>query len=161
MDLLTRVRAARNVHMFPYDRAPRRILEASKRNEFTGFLLDFGVTHQLDLATVDVNFFGSKTRFPAGPAQLALITGAPILVGHSWVAPDGKIHVHGTEPILVKRTGDRQQALQVAMQEIASRFEAFIRQYPEQWYMFRPMWQSPNPRRKWRMPRLLNAYRQS
>jgi lauroyl/myristoyl acyltransferase len=26
------------------------------------------------------------------------------------------------------------------MQQVADRFEKFIRQNPEQWYVFRPMW---------------------
>ncbi len=140
MDLLTRMREARNVHLFPYDRAPRKILEALKRSEMTGFLLDFGITHHLDIATVDVCFFGTTTPFPAGPAQLALLTGAPILVGHTRVMTDGVIHVYVTEPIVARRTGNRAEDTRVIMQEIANRFETFIRQHPEQWYMFRPMW---------------------
>ena len=140
MDFLTRMRGERRVYLFPYDQAPRKILQALKRNEMTGFLLDFGVTHHLDITTVTVSFFGTPTPFPAGPAQLALLTGAPIVVGHARVTPDGVIHGHATEPIIVKRTGNRQHDLQVTMQEIAHRFEQFIGLHPEQWYMFRPMW---------------------
>ncbi len=140
MDFLTRMREARNVHLFPYESAPRKILQALKRNEMTGFLLDFGVTHHLDITCVDVIFFGTRTPFPAGPAQLALLTGAPIVVGHAHVASDGKIHVHATEPIIARRSGNRQRDMQETMQEIGSRFEDFIRCHPEQWYMFRPMW---------------------
>lgn len=140
MDFLTRMRGERNVHLFPYDRAPRKILEALKRNEMTGFLLDFGITHHLDITTVTVNFFGTPTAFPAGPAQLSLLTGAPILVGCAYVLPDGRIRGQMTEPIVAVRTGDRCHDMQVIMQEIAHRFENFIRQHPEQWYVFRPMW---------------------
>lgn len=140
MDYLTRMRASRNVHLWPYDRAPRKIIEALKRNEMTGFLLDFGVTHHFDLTTVNVKFFGCATAFPAGPAQLALLTGAPIVVGHAHIAPDGRIHVYITEPISVERSKNRKKVQQVTMQEIATRLEAFIRQHPEQWYVFRPMW---------------------
>ncbi len=161
MDWLTRMRARRNVHLFPYDRAPRQLILALKRNEMTGFLLDFGVTHHLDLTTVDVNFFGTRTAFPAGPAQVALLTGAPILVGNARVAPNGKIHVHFTEPIMVQRTCDRKQVLQTVMQEIAVRFEEFIRQNPEQWYMFRPMWRGEMSRRKWRVPIPAGAWHDS
>ncbi len=142
MDFLTHMREARNVRLFPYDRAPRKIIEALRRNEMTGFLLDFGVTHHLDIPTVNVNFFGSSTAFPTGPAQLALLTGAPILVGHTVVIGDGKIYVHVTEPIIASRTGGRPQETQRIMQEVAARFEAFIRLHPEQWYMFRPMWRT-------------------
>jgi lauroyl/myristoyl acyltransferase len=154
MNLLTRMREARNVHLFPYDRAPRKILEALKRNEMTGFLLDFGITHHLDIATVDVCFFDTITPFPAGPAQLALLTGAPILVGHARVMADGTIHVYATPPIVAHKTGNRQEDTRVVMQEIADRFESFIRQYPEQWYMFRPMWEGKlNSRFKVKQPR--------
>ncbi len=154
MDLLTRMREARNVHLFPYDRAPRKILEALKRNEMTGFLLDFGITHHLDIATVDVRFFGTTTAFPAGPAQLALLTGAPILVGHAHVMDDGTIHVYGTAPIMPHKTGNRQEDTRMIMQEIADRFESFIRQHPEQWYMFRPMWNGKhNSRFKVKQPK--------
>ncbi|CAG0945575.1 Kdo2-lipid IVA lauroyltransferase [Anaerolineae bacterium] len=140
MDYLTNIRRARGVHLFPYDRAPRKIIEALKRNEMTTFLLDFGVTHHFDIATVPVEFFGTPTRFPSGPAQLSMLTGAPIVVGYTCVAPDEHIHVYLTLPIVIERNGDRQHVFQVTMQEIAQRFESFILQHPEQWYIFRPMW---------------------
>jgi lauroyl/myristoyl acyltransferase len=140
MDLLTNIRNKRKVHLFPYDRAPRKIIEALKRNEMTAFLLDFGVTHHFDVTTVPVSFFNTETNFPAGPAQLALLTGAPILVGHSRVAPNGQIDIYPTAPIMVCRTGNRHNDLQCTMQEVARRMEDFIRRHPEQWYMFRPMW---------------------
>jgi len=77
MDLLTRIRKERNVFLYPYESAPRKIIEALKRNEMTAFLLDFGVTHHFDIATVPVDFFDTETNLPAAPAQLALLTGAP------------------------------------------------------------------------------------
>ncbi len=140
MDYLTRMREARHVHLYPYDLAPRKILQALKRGEMTGFLLDFGVTHHLDITTVLVDFFGTPTPFPAGPAQVALITGSPIVVGFTYVQADGIIHAHATPPIRAVRTGNRRRDMQVIMQEIAARFEGFIRQHPDQWYIFRPMW---------------------
>lgn len=140
MDYLTHIRGARRVHMHPYDRAPRKIIEALKRNEMAAFLIDFGLTHHFDMRTVPVTFFGTQTNFPTGPAQIALSTGAPIVVGHARVSAGGHIDVHVTRPIFVQRTMDRRHALQVCMQEVACRMEEFIRAYPDQWYMFRPMW---------------------
>ncbi len=140
MDYLTEIRGRRGIYLFPYGRAPRKIIEALKRNEMTSFLIDFGVTHHFDIATVPVEFFGTPTRFAAGPAQLAMLTGAPIIVGDARVAEDGHIHIHTTPPIIVERNGDRQRVFQETMQEIARRMEEFIRQHPDQWYVFRPMW---------------------
>ncbi|MBI5305376.1 MAG: lysophospholipid acyltransferase family protein [Chloroflexi bacterium] len=140
MDYLTKIRAARGVHLFPYDSAPRKILQALKRNEMTAFLLDFGVTHHFDITTVPVTFFGASTDFPAGPAQMALLTGAAIIVGHVFVADDAHMYIHTNEPIVVKAIGERRQVMQMTMQQIARQMEVFIREHPEQWYVFRPMW---------------------
>ena len=37
---------------------------------------------------VEVDFFGGRTRMPAGPALLALRTGAPLYVASMWYEPD-------------------------------------------------------------------------
>jgi KDO2-lipid IV(A) lauroyltransferase len=140
MDYLTRIRSERKINMHPYDRAPRKIIEALKRNEMTAFLLDFGVTHHFDIHTVQVTFFDTPTNLPSGPAQLSMLTGAPILVGHAHVAKDGQIDVHTNPPLYVTRTGNKQKDMQEAMQEVARQMEIFIRAYPDQWYIFRPMW---------------------
>ncbi len=140
MEHLTQIRAKRGISLYPYDTAPRKILQALKRNEMTAFLLDFGITHHYDITTVPVDFFGVRTDFPAGPAQMALLTGAAILVGHAYVADDEHIYIHTTTPIFVQAKGDRREIMQATMQEIARRMEVFIREHPEQWYVFRPMW---------------------
>jgi KDO2-lipid IV(A) lauroyltransferase len=37
-------------------------------------------------------------------------------------------------------TGDSERDVQVLTQAIMDSHERFIRQFPDQWYMFRPMW---------------------
>ncbi len=140
MDLLTQIRGARHVNMYPYDRAPRRIIEALKRNEMAAFLIDFGITHHFDIHTVPVTFFGTQTNFPSGPAQLSILTGAPLIIGYGDVDADRHIHIHTHAPLHLTRTGNKQKDLQEGMQEVARRMEEFIRAHPDQWYMFRPMW---------------------
>lgn len=148
MELLTHIRRVRGVFLYPYDCAPRKIVQALKRNEMTAFLLDFGVTHHFDITTVPVRFFNTDTDFPSGPAQLALLTGAPILVGYACMLPDGYIEGEVTPPILVPRSENRHAVIQSTMQEIARRMEQFIRTHPEQWYIFRPMWKSDTSARR-------------
>jgi KDO2-lipid IV(A) lauroyltransferase len=140
MDYLTQIRDERHVHMNPYDRAPRKLIEALKHNEMSAFLMDFGVTHHFDMHTVPVTLFGAETDFPTGPAQLAMLTGAAIIVGHSHMDAKGHIDVYSNPALVIERTGDRQRDIQVTMQTIACRMEDFIRLSPEQWYIFRPMW---------------------
>jgi lauroyl/myristoyl acyltransferase len=153
MDYFTRIRGDRKVNMHPYDRAPRALIQALKRNEMCALLIDFGITHHFDMKTVPVRFFQTETDFPASPAQFALLTGAAIVVGHADIKADGHIEVDVTSPIVIERTKDRQHDIEVVMQEIATRMEAFIRAHPEQWYTFRPMWKE-NPSAKRKIPSL-------
>jgi KDO2-lipid IV(A) lauroyltransferase len=92
----------------------------------------------------DVEFFGERTTMPAGPATLALRTGAPILPtavyftgrvdGHfAWVRP----------PLSVERVEKRlRDDVQRITQDLASDLEVLIRRAPSQWHMFQPNWPS-------------------
>ncbi len=139
---LARVRSERGVDLIPYDRAPRKILEAIKRKEWIGFLIDFGVNDQKDIVNTEVLFFGAPTRFPASPAILAQRTGAPILVCHTCIDKD-RINCTIEPPIYVPKELPREEAARITMQQVAHHMEKFIRAHPEQWYMFRAMWPTP------------------
>ncbi len=144
---LARARSERGVDLIPYDQAPRKILEALKRKEWIGFLIDFGVNNHKDIATTEVMFFGAPTRFPASPAILAQRSGAPILVCHAFVDREGRIHSASEAPIYVPRSLPRDEAAHLAMQTVAQYMEKFIQQHPEQWYVFRAMWPEKRPHR--------------
>ncbi|MFZ2528789.1 MAG: phosphatidylinositol mannoside acyltransferase [Rhodococcus sp. (in: high G+C Gram-positive bacteria)] len=82
---------------------------------------------------VPVTFFGEPTRLPAGPAKLAIETGAALLPVHCWFTDDGwgfRIH----EEIDV--TG----GLPTATQALADRFAADIAEHPADWHMLQPLW---------------------
>jgi lauroyl/myristoyl acyltransferase len=142
---LARTRAERGVDLIPYDRAPRKIVEALRRKEWIGFLIDFGVNNQKDIATTEVMFFGAPTRFPASPAILARRSGVPIIVVHTFVDGDRRIQSWVEPPIYVPRSLPREQAAHDTMQIVAQHMEKFIRQHPEQWYVFRAMWPNASP----------------
>lgn len=142
---LARTRSERGVDLIPYDQASRKIVEALRRKEWIGFLIDFGVNNHKDIATTEVMFFGAPTRFPASPAILAQRSGAPILVAHSYVDPEGHIQSSAEPPIYVPRDLPRDSAAQLTMQQVAHHMEKFIREHPEQWYVFRAMWPNEAP----------------
>lgn len=153
---LAALRSANGVDLIPYDRAPRKILEAIRRNEIIGFLIDFGINAHKDINTVPVRFFGETTSFPSSPAILAQRYDAPLLVGFARIGRDGDIYVDVELPIYVPRAMPREQAERETMQLVAERFEKAIRNHPDQWYVFRPMWPSA-PRRSSRILRRLRA----
>ena len=84
---------------------------------------------------VEVDFFGEKALFPAGPAMLAVQTGAALMpvacsfVGESeWAA-----HVH--EEIPVPADGSRKEKAAAMTQALARVFEQAIIEHPQDWHM--------------------------
>ncbi|EID80891.1 MULTISPECIES: phosphatidylinositol mannoside acyltransferase [Rhodococcus] len=108
--------------------------------ELSARLRDNGIVCLLgerDLAKkgVPVTFFGEPTRMPAGPAKLAIDTGAPLLPVHCWFT-DGGWGFRIDPPI------DTTAGVAAATQTLADRFEANIAAHPEDWHMLQPLWLS-------------------
>lgn len=113
--------------------AVREIIQALSTNRMVGLVCD-----QEEGPGVEVSFFGRRAIVPAGPASLALKTGAALMPGYQYMTSSGRHHVH-IEPELSWPEGETKESL---MQRIVHRFEAFIRERPDQWYAFRPMFKS-------------------
>ncbi|WP_067479684.1 phosphatidylinositol mannoside acyltransferase [Nocardia amamiensis] len=84
-------------------------------------------------AGVPVTFFGEPARMPAGPARLAIDTGAPLLPVHCWFTPAGW-GFHVGAPI------DTAGGVQHTTQAMTDRFAAGIAAYPADWHMLQPVW---------------------
>ncbi len=82
---------------------------------------------------VPVTFFGEPTRMPAGPARLAIDTGAPLLPVHCWFTPTG--WGFSIEPPIDVSAGVEQ-----ATQSLADHFAANIAAHPADWHMLQPLW---------------------
>ncbi|AGZ53377.1 phosphatidylinositol mannoside acyltransferase [Mycobacterium kansasii] len=83
---------------------------------------------------VEVNFFGEPTRMPAGPAKLAIETGAALLPAHCWFERNGwGFRVY---PALDCTSGD----VGAIIQALADRFAANIAEHPADWHMLQPQW---------------------
>lgn len=85
---------------------------------------------------VGARFFGTRCRFPAGPAALALATGAPIFPVAIVLERGFRYRVAIGAPIDVRAGGPREEALEAATAAMAAAFEGWIRAYPDQWYNF-------------------------
>jgi lauroyl/myristoyl acyltransferase len=83
---------------------------------------------------VQVDFFGEPTRMPAGPAKLAIETGAALLPVHCWY-PDGGWGF-AVYPPLDCTSGD----VGVITQALADRFAENIAAHPADWHMLQPQW---------------------
>lgn len=91
---------------------------------------------------VQVDFFGEPTRMPAGPAKLAIATGAALLPAHCWFEDRGW-GVDIQSP-LDCTSGD----VGAITQAMANQFEKNIVARPEDWHMMQPQWLADLPEAK-------------
>ena len=113
------------------------VLRALRNNEIVALVSD------RDLARngVEVDFFGERTTLPAGPATLAVRTGAVLLTCAVYYTRDGH-HGVARPPIDTTRRGSLREDVARITQALASEFEVLIRRAPEQWHLLQPNWPS-------------------
>ena len=83
---------------------------------------------------IEVEFFGEKARMMAGPAALAVQTGAALMPVTLWFeGPYWAAHIH--EEIPVPAAGSRREQVAAMTQQLARIFEQAINAHPEDWHM--------------------------
>lgn len=131
-------RQVRGMKVIPAEHAALGIVRALRRNEVLGILID----RPMEEGGVVVNFFGRPTSVPAGPAHIALRTGARVIPA-ACVRASGSADVTlalTDLDVRVQPTGNMEADVQALTRRILESHERFIRAYPDQWFMFRPMW---------------------
>jgi phosphatidylinositol dimannoside acyltransferase len=113
-------------------------LAALRANETVCLLCDRDLTGD----GVAVEFFGEQTTLPAGPATLALRSGAPLLPVGCYFRPQARHEIRILPPIPTGRTGRIRTDVARVTQELAHRFEDLIRAEPEHWHLMQPNWPS-------------------
>ncbi len=139
MDLLVGNRAHKNITLLSPDGAAKKVLRALRRNEMVGLMMDLGPRAQ-EFDNVEATFFGRRTAFPAVAATLARVSGAPIVVAVAVREANNTFTGIALPPIFVERTLQAAHDVELATGKIASGLEGFVRRWPDQWYIFRPMW---------------------
>lgn len=142
MDLLVANRAHKNVRLLPPEGAVRQVLQALRRNEMVGLMMDLGPRAK-ELDNVEVMFFGEPTAFPTIAANLARVSGAPIVVAAVTRERDNTFRGVALPPIFVERTKQAAHDIEHTTQAIVHGLEQLVRGDPDQWYIFRPMWTRP------------------
>ena len=90
---------------------------------------------------IEVEFFGETTSLPAGPAVLAIRTGAVLLPGAAYFKAGAGHRMVVQPPVPVPPSGTTRPA-DVMTRELARRFEDLVRAAPTQWHLVQPNWPS-------------------
>lgn len=132
------IRQANGLKTIYQDQGMRPVLRALRENGVVGLLADQDIPR---IPGVFVNFFGRPTYTPSGPFALALSAKAPLVSIFPARQAGGHLVKIGP-PIEIKHTGDRDKDVQALAQIWTDRFEAFLRQYPEQWVWHHRRWRT-------------------
>lgn len=93
---------------------------------------------------IEVSFFGEPAMMPAGPASLALATGAALIPAYLWYSdeggPGGRWCGWMREEIKPPAEGDKRAKIAVMTQALADRFADGIAAHPQDWHMLQPLW---------------------
>ncbi|MPZ14723.1 MAG: hypothetical protein GEU73_09935 [Chloroflexi bacterium] len=139
--LVQAIRVAAGLKVIPLGSSAMRFLRVLRQNEILAFLIDRPMEDQ----GVQVRFFDRSTWVPGGAAALALRSNAHVL--GAFIVRSGDSYVAHISPVIPgPSTGDHRADLQALTQAIFDWLERVIRQYPDQWFMFRPMWPTPPTR---------------
>ena len=115
------------------------LLEVLRGGGVVGLLCD----RDLQGNGVDVEFFGKRVTMPAGPATLALRTGATLLTAACYSGPGSDHHAVVCPPIDATRQARLRQDVARVTQLIAHNLEGLIRRAPEQWHVLQPVFPTP------------------
>lgn len=128
--------------LVPVPEAGRRVLQGLRRGEVVAIVADRDISG----TGVEVLLFGHPARVPNGPATLAVLTGAPVLVGTlRRTAPER--FAAAAEWVTWAPSGDRDADIAALTQRITDTLAGQIARAPEQWWgAFQTVWSDLTPK---------------
>jgi len=137
------------MEIIPTVGAERPPLEILTERLGQGYVVPLLADRDLSARGVEVRFFGGRTRMPAGPAMLALRTGAPLLVATLWYDDEYRACARVEGPLPIPEDGPLDVRVRVLTQEIADRLARGIAEHPRDWHMLQRLWlpEEPTPDR--------------
>jgi KDO2-lipid IV(A) lauroyltransferase len=144
-ELVQGSRAKLGMRVIGDDRVGPTVFRALRRGELLAMLVDVTTPE----SGIRVNFFGAPALVSPAAARIALRTGA-------WVVP--AVVLRGDDPTLIcpiidaslrdyHPSGDEERDVSELTQLIMRSMEDVIRRHPDQWFIFRRMWNGPRPER--------------
>jgi len=85
-------------------------------------------------------FFGLPSHLPTGHVRMAMKAGVPVMVVSALMGTDGKYHFHISEPIPIRQYDSRSSTIRKNAEALLEVIANTIRQAPDQWLMFFPVW---------------------
>jgi len=120
------------------DHAGTVLLSTLRSGGVVGLLCD----RDLQENGLEVDFFSERVTMPAGPATLALRTGATLVAAACYTGPGRDHFAVVTPPIDTTRTARLREDVLRVTQSVTRELENLIRRAPEQWHVLQPRFAS-------------------
>ncbi|MFG1675857.1 phosphatidylinositol mannoside acyltransferase [Micromonospora sp. NPDC049282] len=134
------------MEILPNRGGPRPAFDVLVDRLRAGAVVPLLADRDLSARGVEVDFFGGRTRMPAGPALLALRTGAPLYVASMWYEPDAACaSIEGPLALPAEDSAPLDARVRVVTQRIADGLAAGIARHPQDWHMLQRMWLDQGP----------------
>ncbi len=125
-----------------HDFAFVEMIQALRRNEIVAMLVD----RPYASSGTPVDFFGRPAEFSTGPALLWQHTDAAVVPAFV-LRNERDLYTSFADPMLAfASSSNPRQTLQDNTQRLATYFETIIREHPEQWFNYVPIWNQTPPK---------------
>jgi KDO2-lipid IV(A) lauroyltransferase len=128
-------RATLGMEIVPLTGGERATLDLLAERLRAGTAVPLLADRDLSARGVEVTFFGRRTKMPAGPAILALRTGAPMHVVHNWYERDRPVGAMSEQIVLTDTSGTFGDRVRRLTQLVADEFARGIARHPADWHM--------------------------
>ncbi|WP_117214584.1 phosphatidylinositol mannoside acyltransferase [Allorhizocola rhizosphaerae] len=116
-------------------------LDGLERALRAGHIVPLLADRDLSRRGIEVEFFGGRTKMPAGPALLAIRTGAPLYVVNMWYRPDVPCgQTIGPLTVPQADVGPLDVRVRMLTQQVADELAKGIAAHPADWHMLQKLW---------------------
>jgi KDO2-lipid IV(A) lauroyltransferase len=128
------------MEVIPLTGAQRAPLDVLAEKTQQGYAVALLADRDLSRRGIEVEFFGGRTRMPAGPALLALRTGAPLYAVDIWYTDDQAVASITRIEMPALSAGALDVRVKLVTQKLADAFAAGIAAHPQDWHMLQRLW---------------------
>jgi len=129
-------RRSGGIETVPLGMGVRAFLRALRQNKFVAMLAD----QEARKDAIYADFFGLPSATAAGPAVLALKTGAQIIFGTCIQRKDGTYDMNFEKIKTDDLDGLSEENIRIITQRHVSKLEEKIRQWPDHWFWMHKRW---------------------
>jgi KDO2-lipid IV(A) lauroyltransferase len=122
------------MEVLPHDGGPS-VFGTLARRLRSGKVVALVADRDLSASGAQVTMFGEATRIAAGPAALAVQTGAALMPVQLWYPSYGRMSIRVLPEIPVPEDGKRPEKVAVMCQQLADAYAEGIAAHPTDWHM--------------------------